>query len=382
MPIASELPVIRSPTLIIGAGPAGLAVAGRLRQQGSEFVILEKGSDVAESWHHHYDRLQLHTVKQLSHLPGMSFPEHYPRYVPRALLVDYYRDYALRFRIEPRFGLEAVSLARNEDGWVTRVASDEQFRSDAVVLATGVNRVPNRPALAGEEGFAGSIIHSAEYRNPEPFKGSRVLVVGMGNTGAEIALDLCEHGISTSISVRGPVNVLPRDVLGRPTQLTAMMLARLPFNLGGPVGSLLRRLTVGDLSRFGIPTPTIAPIEQLRIHGKTPVIGIGTVARIRAGDIGVHGAIERLAGDTVWFRDGASDTVDAIILATGYRPRVEDIVGDVTGLLDRNGAPTPVIGTGLREGLFFTGFDNYRPGGILGTVFEESMKIVQRIPAG
>jgi len=374
--------MIRTPTLIIGAGPAGLAVAGRLRQRNSEFLIIEKGGHVAESWHHHYDRLQLHTVKRLSHLPGFPFPVHYPRYVPRQLLVDYYKDYARRFDIEPRFGVEALSVSPADGGWLTSTGTDGDLLSSAVVMATGVNRVPTRPQLAGEGEFLGVVLHSRDYKNPRPFQGMRVLVVGMGNTGAEIALDLCEHGVPVSISVRGPVNVLPRDVLGRPTQLTAMMLARLPFDLGNSIGSFLRRLTVGDLTRFGIATPRIAPIEQLRVHGKTPVIDLGTVARIKAGDIGVHGAIERLGSTTVRFDDGMERPFDAIILATGYQPRVEDLLGDVSGLLDRNGAPADVVGTGPYQGLFFTGFNNYQPGGILGTVVQESEQIVERITPG
>lgn len=371
--------MIPTPTLIIGAGPAGLAVAGRLRARGSPFEIIEKGEHVAESWHHHYDRLQLHTVKELSQLPGRAFPDHYPRYVPRSLLVDYYRNYAASLDIKPRFRTEAVSVRREEHGWLTRSASGPAFRSDAVVVATGVNRIPNRPSLPGEASFKGVVMHSRAYRNPEPFEGKRVLVVGMGNTGAEIALDLCERAVPTALSVRGPVNVLPRDVLGRPTQLTAMTLARLPFGLGSPVGSVLRRLTMGDLSRYGIPTPDIAPIEQLRIYGKTPVIDLGTVARIKTGEIRVHGAIETLRDTTVCFADGVEEPFDAIVLATGYRPRVEDLLGDVTGLLDGNGAPGVVVGTGIRDGLFFIGFDNYRPGGILGTVQEESRIIANQL---
>ena len=105
----------------------------------------------------------------------------------------------------------------------------------------------------------------------------------MGNTGAEIALDLSEAGVDSTISVRGPINIVPRDVLGRPTQLTARMLARLPIGLADWLGSLLRRMTVGDLTAYGIATPEIAPLAQLRVKGKTPVIDVGTVSRIRKG---------------------------------------------------------------------------------------------------
>ena len=370
---------MNTPTLILGAGPAGLAVAGRLRQADLEFEVIEKADRVGESWHRHYDRLQLHTVKQLSHLPGLDFPEHYPRYVPKQELADYYTRYATIFSIEPMFGEEATAITRSEVGWVTKTRTGAEVRSDHVVIATGLNRVPHRPTYPGEEGFTGRLIHSREYREPGPFAGQRVLVVGMGNTGAEIALDLSEAGVDPTISVRGPVNIVPRDVLGRPTQLTARMLARFPSGLGDRLGSLLRSMTVGDLSRYGIATPALAPLAQLRERGKTPVIDIGTVNRIKTGEIAVRPAIDHLAADTVVFSDGRSDPFETVILATGYRPMLEGLLPDPHDVLDERGLPGKVVGDGPHRGLFFVGFDNHRPGGVLGTVVEESAEVADRI---
>ena len=122
--------------------------------------------------------------------------------------------------------------------WLTTTSTGLEILSDHVVIATGLNQVPHQPAYPGMEAFTGRLVHSKEYRNPDPFAGEEVLVVGMGNTGAEIALDLSENGVDTTISVRGPVNIVPRDVLGRPTQLTARMLARLPTGLADWLGSM------------------------------------------------------------------------------------------------------------------------------------------------
>ncbi|MGA7098133.1 MAG: NAD(P)/FAD-dependent oxidoreductase [Acidimicrobiia bacterium] len=367
-------------TLIVGAGPAGLAVAGRLRQMGLEFEIIEKADRVADAWHRHYDRLHLHTVKELSHLPGAPFPADYPRYVPRSKLVDYYQAYVEKFDIEPRFGVEATSISRTADGrWLTETTDGGQILSDNVVIATGANRVPNRPRYPGEDAYQGQITHSRDYKSPEPFRGQRVLVVGMGNTGAEIALDLAEQGVESHISVRGPVNIVPRDVLGRPTQLTARMLARLPEWLGDRIGVLLRRVTVGDLSEYGIDTPEIPPLAQLRTQGKTPVIDVGTVRMIKRGRITVHPGIARFIKDGVVFDDGEQQAFDAVILATGYEARVEDLVEAGDGLIDEHGYPAQCAGTGDREGLFFVGFDNYQPGGILGTILEESAFVTEVI---
>jgi cation diffusion facilitator CzcD-associated flavoprotein CzcO len=370
-----------TPTLIVGAGPAGLAVAGRLRQAGLDFEVIEKSDRVSDAWHRHYDRLRLHTVKQLSNLPGLDFPEHYPRYVPRQELAEYYDEYAHRFSIEPIFGEEAVSIRRSDGTWLTKTESGLQLHSDHVVVATGLNRVPHRPTYPGEERFTGRLIHSREYQDPLPFAGQSVLVVGMGNTGAEIALDLSEAGVGTTISVRGPVNVVPRDVLGRPTQLTARMLARLPSGLGDRLGSLLRSVTVGDLSRYGIATPELAPLAQLRERGKTPVIDIGTVSRIKTGEIEVGPAIDHFAVNCVVFSDHRQGRFDTVIFATGYRPMLEELFPDSQDVLDERGLPRRVVGDGAHRGLFFVGFDNHRPGGVLGTVVEESAAVVDRIRA-
>jgi cation diffusion facilitator CzcD-associated flavoprotein CzcO len=200
----------------------------------------------------------------------------------------------------------------------------------------------------------------------------------MGNTGAEIALDLCEKGVDVCLSVRGPVNVVPRDVLGRPTQLTGLTLSRLPEWLGDRIGVALRRLTVGDLSRFGLVTPDLPPNAQLREEGRTPVIDVGTLDRIRSGEIEVLGAIDRLDGADVVFADGRRMPFDAVILATGYRPLLSDLL---SGIAPRLSDPPPVVGTGALEGLYFIGFDNHHPGGVLGAIFRESGAIVDDITA-
>jgi cation diffusion facilitator CzcD-associated flavoprotein CzcO len=370
---------METPTLIVGAGPAGLAVAGRLRQARLEFVVIEKSDRVGDAWHRHYDRLHLHTVKQLSHLPGLDFPEHYPRYIPRKELADYYTRYADVFSIEPMFGVKAQEILPSEDKWLTRAQHGLEISSEHVVVATGLNRVPKWPSFEGEDGFTGRRIHARDYRDPGPFAGQRVLVVGMGNTGAEIALDLSEAGVDSSLSVRGPINIVPRDVLGRPTQLTARMLARLPTGLADRLGSLLRRMTVGDLIAYGIATPDIAPLAQLRVRGKTPVIDVGTVSRIKRGLIAVRPGIDHFEADMIVFTDGRKVRYDTVIFATGYRPMLEEILKAGDDVLDEQGLPHQVIGEGPSRGLFFVGFDNHQPGGVLGTVFEESETVVDQI---
>lgn len=370
-----------TPVLIIGAGPAGLAIAGRLRHLNISFEILEKTTHIASAWHEHYDRLHLHTVKELSHLPHLPFPEDYPRYVPRQKLVDYYKMYAKAFDIQPHFGEEVISIKKNNNKWRIKTADGKKWEAEHVVIATGVNRVVNRPLFEGEETFQGRIMHSRLYKNADPFHDQKVLVVGMGNTGAEIALDLSEHAVETWLSVRSPVNIVPRDTFAGPTQLTALRLAKLPVWLGDRVGTLLRALMVGNLSKYGILTPKLPPAAQLRISGKTPVIDIGTIAHIKAGKIKVLPGIRHFTNTEVVFTNGEKHAFDTIILATGYQAKLQDFLDDTEGLLDAHGLPTQLIGIDKFRGLSFLGFDNYVAGGILGVIYRDSEKIANAIAA-
>ncbi|MCB0584433.1 MAG: NAD(P)/FAD-dependent oxidoreductase [Phaeodactylibacter sp.] len=371
--------MIKATILIIGAGPAGLATAARLRQRGLPFEILEQSQAVAPAWRRHYDRLHLHTVKEHSNLPFMEFPENYPRYVPRKMLVDYFDAYAKAFAIRPHFGEEVAAVKPGESGWEVHTRSGKAFSAPHVVVATGLNRVPNRPHYEGEEKFSGQAIHSREYKNYHPFAGQRVLVVGFGNTGAEIALDLSENDIPTFLSVRGPANVVPRDFLGNPTQKTAITLAKLPTWLGDWIGARVQRLAFGDLRPYGLEPSDTPPARQLRETGKTPVIDIGTVRQIKAGKIKVKPALSSFTETGARFEDGSEELFDAVIFATGYRARLEEFLPFTDGLLDQYSVPKEVVGKGKYKGLYFLGFDNYKAGGGLGVIYQDSEEVVEAI---
>ncbi|MEM9886336.1 MAG: NAD(P)/FAD-dependent oxidoreductase [Bacteroidota bacterium] len=367
-------------TLIIGAGPAGLAVAGRLRKKNIPFEIIEKTEKIAWSWHNHYDRLCLHTVKQLSHLPHLKFPEHYPLYVPREDLARYYEDYADHFDIRPHFGLTARAVSRTDTGeWLVKTQMGKSFQVQHLVVATGVNRVPFSPQWEGMDQFEGEVVHSRDYKNPKPFQGKKVLVIGMGNTGAELALDLAEKKVATYISVRSPIAIVPRDVNGRPVQVTAKQLAKIPFGIGDWLGTQIRRIVIGDLSKYGLPMSKIHPAEQLRETGKTPVIDLGTVAQIKAGNIKILADISCFYDKGVVLKNGEQHDFDAVILATGYRAKLEEFIKDTEGLLDRFRIPKQAVMKGKHEGLYFVGFDNYKLGGILGTIFTDSETVANAI---
>ena len=364
--------------IIIGAGPAGLAIAGRLRNKGFDFTIIEKSHEVAAMWHRHYDRLHLHTVKQLSHLPHLEFPKEYPTYVSRQQLVDYYADYARQFDIKPVFGVEVQKIRKKNNHWLIET-NQKSHEAERVVIATGSNRIPISPRWEGMESFSGNIIHSRDYKNPKPYPGKKVLIIGMGNTGAEIALDLAESHVQHYVSVRSPVNIVPRDVFGRPAQLTAKMLDKLPFRTGKIISRFSTRLIIGDLTKYGLRHSTMDPVDQLRQTGQTPVIDLGTVAKIKDRSTKIVPDIDHFVINGVVLKNGDLLEVDEVILATGYRSGIDQLLENSEGLLDKYGLPKDCIGSGSFKGLYFLGFDNYKLGGILGSIYTDSEKVAEAI---
>ena len=268
--------------LIVGAGPAGLATAACLKQRGLEALVLESGPSLATAWRGHYDRLHLHTVKQQSHLPGLPFDEALPRYISRADFLAYLESYAARFSIAPRTG-EAVRRVRFTDGVFLVESARATYRARAVVVASGSSRLPNPERLADQERFGGTLLHSTSYRNGEVFAGKAVLVVGAGNTGAEIALDLAERGARPTLAVRGPVNVVPRDLLGMPIQLTSIRLRNAPLKVADAIGRLAGRLAFGNLARLGFPRPPVGPISSIWLQPAHPAHRRGHHRRDQAG---------------------------------------------------------------------------------------------------
>lgn len=365
-------------TIIIGAGPAGLAIAGRMKKAGLSFQLLEGSQRIANAWHNHYDRLHLHTVKQWSHLPHMEFPESYPLYVPRQELTAYFENYAKTFEIQPQFGKKVMAIQKGQrNNWEVHTDAGDRFTAKRVVVATGINRVPNIPQWEGQEVFHGEILHSVKYKNAAPFTGKRVLVVGMGNTGAELALDLAEHNIETFISVRSPISIVPRDLNGRPVQVTSKQLDKLPFGLGIWLGNQIRKIYFGNIRKYGLEPAKMPPVKQLKLTGKTPVVDIGTMQAIKEGKIKVVKNINHFTKEGVALKTGEQLAVDAVILATGYRALIEDFVEKGSDLLDQYACPNSVIPKGFHKGLYFLGFDNYKLGGILGTIYNDSELIVK-----
>lgn len=364
--------------LIVGAGPAGLAVAACLRERGVPHLLLERELCVGASWRRHYDRLHLHTHKRNSGLPGRPWPAGAPDYPSRDDVVTYLEAYAAAFDLRPRFGESVRRATRAGDGWRV-VTGSAVYGAPHLVIASGLNERPHLPSWPGLERFHGIVLHSSRYRNGAAFRERPVLVVGFGNSGGEIAVDLVEHGARVALSVRGAVNVVPRRMLGRPVEEVATRLERLPPRLADAVGRAVRGLRYGDLPRHGLRLAAYGPTRQVRQRARIPLIDVGTVDLIRQGRIRVRPGIERVEQDRVAFVDGSADRFDAIVLATGFRPGFPDFLQVEVGTGPAPGVPG---GAGLpgAPGLHFCGFEVVA-GGTLSRIASEAVAIAERIAA-
>jgi indole-3-pyruvate monooxygenase len=349
--------IAETDTIIIGAGPAGLAVGAVLRRANIPFVMLERGDRVGESWHRHYERLHLHTPKAHSALPYHPYPRDYPRYPSRRQMVEYLEDYARTFEIEPEFGREVQRCARGSDGAWEASTDAGKYRGRRVVVAAGFNRTPNTPRWPGQETFPGRVLHSRDYISGAAFRDKRVLVIGFGNSGAEIALDLAEHGARCAVAVRGKVNVIPRDLFGIPIIVYALACRPLPPRVADAMNSLTLRLAVGNLEAMGLSKRDDGPFAEIAECRQIPVIDVGTLARIRSGDIDVRKGVEGFNGSEVRFADGARERFDAVVLATGFTPGLPPILGDHASVLDSTGRPRERGRESSLPGLYFCGYD-------------------------
>lgn len=334
--------------LVIGGGPAGLATAACLGRKSIPTCVLEQGSAVGHSWAQYYDRLHLHTGKALSNLPFQPMPRDYPRYVPRADVARYLEDYAQAQGITVSTGERVLSVTRDDAAW--RVETSRQVRHvPAVVVATGFFDNPHRPSFPGQEEFCAQVIHSAAYRNPSSVSGQRVLVVGLGNSGAEIAVELADAGRDVSLSVRSGVSVVPRELFGvLPIQYAAYLMRRMPPNVAQPIVTAITRQGKRRLTAAGLPWADYLAIDRI------PVIGLDILKRIRAGRITVREPIDRFFADAVQFTDGSLAPFDAVVLATGFLPALsflQPLADDPTTLIPDQG-----VACAAWPGLYFVGF--------------------------
>ncbi|MFD4539953.1 NAD(P)/FAD-dependent oxidoreductase [Streptomyces bauhiniae] len=349
------------PVYVVGAGPGGLAVAYALRARGVRAVVLEKSDRVGASWRRHYDRLRLHTTRRLSALPGLAIPRRFGRWVARDDVVRYLEKYAEHHELEIVTGVEVFRVEKAADGagWLLHASGGRELTGAAVVVATGHNHTPRLPEWPGAEGYEGELLHASSYRNPKPYEGRDVLVVGVGNTGAEIAVDLVAGGASrVRLAVRTAPHIVRRSTAGWAAQYTGIVVRRLPVRLVDRLARPLARVSTPDLSAHGLPRPEAGLYSRVR-QGAIPVQDVGLIDAVRTGKVEIVAAVEGFEDGKVALADGTRIAPDAVIAATGYRRGLDSLVGHL-GVLDERGRPTVHGARTPRDapGLYFTGFTN------------------------
>lgn len=347
-----------TPVVIIGAGPAGLAVAAELCRRGTDAVILERGPSVATSWRARHDELRLNTIRWLSGLAGARMPRSLGRWVARDDYVSYLERFAEDRNLEVRCRVEVHRIDRDGERWWLET-SDGGIMSRYAVVATGYDRLPWIPEWPGRETFQLPLVHVAHHRTAADFRGRRVLLVGAGNSGVEVAGHLVDAGVAELwVSVRTPPTIAPREILGLPLHPLSVGLRRLPEPILDSNTRLISRLAFGDLGAYGLPPPEVGAYERLRTTGVTIAVDQGFVRHVKAGRIEVVPEVERFGPRSVVLTGGRRLEPDAVIAATGFRRGLEPLVGHL-GVLDERGLPA--VGSGRSSadapGLWFIGFD-------------------------
>lgn len=377
--------------LVVGAGFAGLATAARLRRSPRvRFALLEQGDGVGSFWKGTYDRVRLHSPDHdLPHDGGLRAG--YPMLLGREKLIEYFSAYAAHHELAPhlRLGTRVERVRAQPGAHPWRVETSRGvLHARYLAVATSVNRVPVETRLDGAEGFAGRVLHSAAYRNPTSFRGRSVLVVGSGNSGAEIAVDLLDGGArAVAMWVRAPRHFIPlapvlalyRTFRALGQMREAKLAATHALTRGTPAfdrevrtRDLPMKLLSADLSAFGIRKPEVGPIHGMLYHHRIPVMDVGAIARIRDGSLRVIDgnvrAIRGLSADGVVFADG-EERFDDVVLATGYEPGLERFMDDRALFEDAHGHRHWPVTDGrcrsrVNPSVFFPGFDVTPLGGV------------------
>jgi glycine/D-amino acid oxidase-like deaminating enzyme len=347
--------VSECPVVLVGAGPTGIAAALSLRDRGVKVVVLDRAEQVASSWRTRYDHLKLNTGRQFSHLPKRPYPRGTPTFPSRDQVVEHIERSASGLDI--RFKTTVERIDRGSGGWRMH-ASTGDVEARQVIVATGYDHTPHVPEWPGMHGFTGELLHSSAYRNPARYVGKRVLVVGCGSSGMEIAHDVAAGGASRVwMAVRTPPNIMMRSGPGGlPGDVIATPLYHLPPPIADRIARRARLRTIGDLTKFGLPIPDEGPFSRSARLGVAPaLVDMAVINAIKVGVIEVVKAPESFDGSTVSLVDGTRLHPDIVVCATGYRRGLEPLVGHL-GVLDERGVPLATCGQPVADGLRFLGF--------------------------
>ncbi|GAA1927057.1 NAD(P)-binding domain-containing protein [Microbacterium aoyamense] len=304
---------------IIGAGPSGLSAARALQKAGIAFDGYEAGAGVGGLWDIDNPRSTMyesaHLISSRTTTEFAEFPmDSTADYPSHKTLIRYFRDFADRFGITERFRFDTkvTSLEPVGEGWMLRATArdgDLAQRYDGVILANGTLAEPNVPTFRGE--FTGELMHTSAYKSATQLTGKRVLIIGAGNSGCDIAVDAVHHAASVDMSVRRGYYFVPRYLFGKPSD-TLNQGKPLPARIKQFVDKRVLQAFTGDPVRFGFPKP------DYKLYESHPIVNTLILNHLGQGDLQIRPDIDRFDGKTVHFRDGSSAEYDTILLATGY----------------------------------------------------------------
>ncbi|NRA29817.1 MAG: NAD(P)-binding domain-containing protein [Parvularculaceae bacterium] len=359
---------------VIGAGPAGLAAARNLKARGIPYDQLEKHSGVGGIWDitnpgtPMYESAHLISSRHTSGYYGFPMPDHFPDYPGHELVLDYTRQFTDAHDLAGAIQFDApVRFVRQQgDAWeVTTEAGTAQVYSH-VICASGHTWKPNWPEFGGR--FDGEIMHAVDFRDPEIFKGKRVLVVGAGNSACDIACEAARSADAAFISMRRGYHFVPKHILGQPTDVFAAKSRHLPRPMRRWMfGQLLKHL-VGDLTPYGLQAP------DHRILESHPIINSQLIHYLQHGDIQAHQNIERFDGDEVVFVDGKREAMDLVVYATGYRYEIPYADPELFAWKGSKPSLDYAVFNPKHDTLFAAGFTEMNAGGYY--IFDEMTSLI------
>jgi hypothetical protein len=306
---------------VVGAGPAGICVGAALKRRGVPFDVLDDGPDFGGIWDigrsetPMYESAHFISSRTLSGLPGFPMPPSFPDYPRHDLILEYVRAFAREHGLaqHAEFGTRVVEARQDRDGWRVKTQDGRERRWSALCVATGANWHPRIPEIPGS--FEGELRHSITYRSAEELRGRRVLIIGAGNSGCDIACDAARVAERAFLSLRRGYHFVPKYVFGKPADVFAHDGPKLPPGLEQRVFGLVLRLLVGDLTRYGLPRPDHPVLVS---H---PIMNTQVLHHLGHGDLEARPDVSEFAGDRVRFVDGSEESVDLVLMATGYERR-------------------------------------------------------------
>ena len=366
--------------VVIGAGPAGLAVARELDyQHGIKALVLDRAAAPAISWRTRYENFRLNTAGFLSHLPGQRIPLNAGRWPTKEDMVRYFDHYVQRQNIALRLGCEVHRVDRADGFWQLDTSSGE-IRTPAIVLATGNYNAPTIPAWPGLKRFNGKIVHSGDFTNAWPYRGRDVLVVGAGNSAADIAVQLANDGARRIwLAVRTPPHLVRRAIGPFPSDIFLELFSRVPARMVDPVISRMNRLLLGDLSAYGFERPPLGLKATVEKRGRIPTLADELIDVVRVGRVEVVAAVKAIGSDSVILADGTSIAPQVIIAATGFGTDLERLVGHLD-VLDEHGNPRGGFASHVGDGMFAIAY-GIPPNGPLRAIRVNSTRLAREVAA-